>query len=85
MELYFYSPIRRHVVEKEKPFIFYFNITEFRFSCLFYEYSGILECDAVHIGCYRRFGGVCCLHLCRVVLKPEGAGSQKIDNEHPEE
>jgi hypothetical protein len=33
---------------------------------------------------YRRFGGVCSLHLYRVVLKPEGSGSQKIYNEHPE-
>jgi len=33
---------------------------------------------------YRRFGGVCCLHLYRVFLNPENAGSQKIDNEYPE-
>ena len=34
---------------------------------------------------YRRFGGVCCLSLYRVVLEAEGAASQKIDNEHPDD
>jgi len=34
---------------------------------------------------YRRYGGVRCLHLYMVFLKPEGAGSQKIANEHTED